>query len=543
MDIPLEYSQAALPILHNNHRPEPWEEALAHAEIERGKKICHAIDEETEQLRKQINELQDQVKRLLEKRTLVVKFIDDHKAILSPLRRHWLPPEVWAQIFHYTAPVVRFDPSHKIDDQTDIWSLGRVCSEWRTALLSFGSLWSVLQIVIDHFKSYRCAAVPLLKEALSRSKEGPLDISLYLHDCPNNLPDILHTLTAVSHRWRAIEIPIMPEEQLSLLSVVEGRVPMLESLTFSCNGGLSGFAEAPSLREVSVYVSNATVSPATLQLPWSQLRRCHIECYDGALESVLTPQQELNLLRICPNLEIHSLRTFKGNSASNFSSSDVVYLHKLHTLSLELGIGITLVDNLILPSLNSVILRSLVHVQQDMETVGRLKSLISRSSAYITTMEMSRIDNPRLFIEVLKLDDLTTLRLEIVVRDDILLQILTIKPEESRVTLPRLEILHFHPFYYQGDPELNLEPMIQMVQSRWHIPDVHRKTTSRLAFLEFKPYGVSFKMSYTALARILALLLVFRHEGLRLGPKLESDCKYVYKLHTKEKEGEGKKLH
>ena len=107
--------------------PEPWEEALAYAEIERGEKICHAIDEETEQLLRQINKLQHQVKRLLKKRPLVVGFIDNHKAILSPLRRHRLPPEVLAQIFHYTAPVAVFN--QKMDGHTDIWSLGCVCSE------------------------------------------------------------------------------------------------------------------------------------------------------------------------------------------------------------------------------------------------------------------------------------------------------------------------------------------------------------------------------------------------------------------------------
>ena len=191
----------------------------------------------------------------------------------------------------------------------------------------------------------------------------------------------------------------------------------------------------------------------------------------------------------------------------------MVYLHKLHTLTLELGIGITLVDNLILPSLNSVILRGRdAHVEQGIETVGRLESLISRSSAHITTMEMNRINNPRLFLNVLKLDDLTTLRLDIINHDDMLFRILTIKPEDSRVALPRLEILHLRPYYHRGS-KLNLEPLVQMVQSRWQIPEEHSKTTSRLAFLEFNPYGV---VKLSALAGTLAPLLVFRDEGLKL---------------------------
>ena len=48
------------------------------------------------------------------------------------------------QIFHYAEPFV-----DNIPHQDYIWTLGRVYSDWKSALLAFG-LWSNLQNLVGH---------------------------------------------------------------------------------------------------------------------------------------------------------------------------------------------------------------------------------------------------------------------------------------------------------------------------------------------------------------------------------------------------------
>lgn len=540
----IEYSDAALQLLKTNEQPH---EDFVFAEIRRGELMRDALDEEIKQVQAQVHSHQEQLKSLRgqisglqTKRRSVLKFIKDHQTIVSPLRRNYLPIEIWTLIFHHVDPTVDI-LLRNIRNAKGIWALGRVCSQWRAAVLSSQSLWSKLFIPFDE-SNLKCA--PLLEQILARSKNASLEFSLDVQVSrtyfdserlmvppsvvDRYLPPVIRMLTANSNRWHTASIKGVPEQQLSLFSEVRGHLPLLQHLSYECSTHAIGLEVAPSLQKLVISGARTlnSLSLANMSLPWSQIRECKI-CQIRALD------HELDVLRLCTNLEAYSLSAFSRWPKTRNLSPHMAHLPKLHTLSLFVSSGMGLLNNLILPSLSSLILETDEDFDECYDeaqeeghagVVTRLNGLLSRSSCKLTVLKIkngSRIAEP--LLGSVNFVYLTSLHMTYDASDGIPADILTVKSRSHEIALPRLENLHLRPSYKRFKrlspvylESIDLTPLVEVVRSRWRLTERRRKEISRLSFVEYRNAESSFSPP-RPLAGALAPLLTFREEGLGLG--------------------------
>ena len=479
-ELELRYSDVACRLLLTNEPPQSVdnrdEAAFIRAEMKRGHDMLASVDKAMPD-------------SLQEKRELVQKFIDDHAVILSPFRRLHLPPEVLTEIFHLVEPVV------DTDVKRGIWRLGRVCSYWRSVLLSSPSLWSTIDV--------RWGRVRIIQEVLSRSRNLLLDITLKEDSSTRTVTaevasSVILIVIAASRRWHRITLQSVPDPVLPLLSQLKGRVPMLVELEH--NGPI--FPEwlegAPLLRKLNV--RSLYRSSLNLDLPWSNLRDCDVR--------PLTLQQEHQLLRQCPNLEIY---TILSREQTDQVPSDMLCLFELHTLILECYSNTTLMDFLILPRLDHVVVRGGSTLQQ--RFISSLHNLLSRSQCFPSKLSISSDYSIAIqLVSLVFLQNLTTLT--VICSSKYmgflaLLRALTVQPKSSAVLLPQLKELYLcHDYSNISMEDVGL--LTEMVRSRWHPHENFR--TRNLAFFRFQG---SFPPS-SHLRGTLAPLLVFLDEGLEL---------------------------
>ncbi|KAF9050484.1 hypothetical protein BJ165DRAFT_1458329 [Panaeolus papilionaceus] len=195
----------------------------------------------------------------------VDRFITDHKAVISPLRR--LPPELLQEIFgHWHSWPSRWTKWGYLP-----WVLGHVCQTWRQIALNTPTLWNgipTLQLRKPFTRKPRFLA--LFNELLRRSGGAPLDI--WIH-CPSDIPThpAVDALIIQSHRWQRVSFAGHCSI-LTSLHAVKGNLPNLERLTLQIWRGelatpLDMFSVAPKLSNVHV----SGVLRGEVALPLSQL--------------------------------------------------------------------------------------------------------------------------------------------------------------------------------------------------------------------------------------------------------------------------------
>ncbi|PPR00092.1 hypothetical protein CVT24_008994 [Panaeolus cyanescens] len=195
----------------------------------------------------------------------VDRFIGEHQAVVSPLRR--LPPELLQEIFgHWHSWPSRWTKWAYLP-----WVLGHVCQSWRKIALNTPTLWNgipTLQLRKPFTRKPRFLA--LFNELLQRSAGAPLDI--WIH-CPSDIPThpAVDALIIQSHRWQRVSFAGHCSILISL-HAVKGNLPNLERLTLQIWRGelstpLDMFSIAPKL--CNVHVSG--VLRGEVALPLSQL--------------------------------------------------------------------------------------------------------------------------------------------------------------------------------------------------------------------------------------------------------------------------------
>lgn len=456
------------------------------------------VDDEVERLQTMLNNLKI-------KRRYLCKFSKVHTTILSPFRR--FPPEILTDIFHHVVSDYVVDPNVT----RGIWLLGRVCSYWRSVLLSSPSLWSNFQIDAVYPSQNSPIAVA---ELLSRSGTSPLSFKLNIphgaHLDIDKLLSVVRILTTASRRWCTVHLGFVRQPLLPILGNMLGRVPMLTDLTYRGDSTppiwLMG---APSLRKVNIRFlvslkSGGSYLSPTSYLPCSQLRMCYV--------NFLTLRQELDLLRCSPNLTDYTLVCERSTEHIQLSPPDMICMPKLHTLHLASWDNPLVLDNLVLCSLDEI---RFVRTCGCMEVASSLVELLSRSRSFPTRLDL--YDDTIWLVTRIPFQNLTTFHLtcETVELFGTVVPALTIKPEDSSVMLPKLEHLHIHPLCdesmaYQGDASL----VIEMVCSRWHLTEDRLSTTTRLASFKFIPDVAS--DSPSEFRGVLAPLLVLGDEGLEI---------------------------
>lgn len=143
-----------------------------------------------------------------------------------------LPTEVLAEVFLFRAASCR-QTNHHVPIMSGWIALSHVCKHWRTVALGCPSLWN--RLVIARHAEW----VP---ELLSRSKELPLSIYMWLHGLPQSsdsltspTPDDPTELVLSSlGRIRILHISLMTRGSTGRgMRLLDGPAPLLESLTVS----------------------------------------------------------------------------------------------------------------------------------------------------------------------------------------------------------------------------------------------------------------------------------------------------------------------
>ena len=346
------------PHLHTNYSPSASEILDIRNLLTEPLTRLSTLDAEIERLNSTICVLYDQRRALSEE-------IEAHRALISPFRQ--VPLDVVGEIFAHCLPTHH---NAVVSVRVAPLLLGRVCSAWRSITLSTSRLWASLHIPTP--RSYlfgpasirematRCQAV---REWFLRSGEVPLFISLYLSDpfysagSPDPHKDIesfrsvSRQILPFSRRWKTVDLKAREGSFTHFQDIVEGDVPMLESLsivnipmmTSELQVSLkaerkipSGLLSAPNLRRLSLrYLEEGLLD---LPVRWSQLTHLNLDA-EGPIQSLerindLRYSQVVHILKKCPLLVSCSFRLQVGKTgtdASSFKMSPSQY-----TLSLPL---------------------------------------------------------------------------------------------------------------------------------------------------------------------------------------------------------------
>ncbi|KAF7319360.1 F-box domain-containing protein [Mycena chlorophos] len=216
---------------------------------------------------------------LEQRRTEVEYYLSVRRSLAAPIRQ--LPVEVLILLFSFVVP-----PPHPVwvptaETTNGAVRLSHVCACWRGLVFADSTMWTTLSIrnLSGHSPFYTPTLslqrrITRAKHYLQRSRHQPLGVSAYHSSVEEPL---LKVFMEESERWKFLALRLVGPT-LALLDCVAGRVPLLASLTIMQSDSnrdasqlVSGFANAPLLRRVSITVSAAHVWPARIILPWTQL--------------------------------------------------------------------------------------------------------------------------------------------------------------------------------------------------------------------------------------------------------------------------------
>ncbi|KAJ7359294.1 hypothetical protein DFH08DRAFT_769191 [Mycena albidolilacea] len=245
-------------------------------------------DEEIECIRtdlvshtQELARIDERIRELSAQRDQIQDYIGSHKALISHPRR--LPVDILREIFVACLPV---DRNAVMSAQEAPLLLGRICSAWRSIVLTTPRLWASLHASFDYIaaKSQRKFAVA---EWLGRSAACPISLSLSDLGWDNgslDISELLKSLIDFGNRWRHVEFIGLSTARASELARI--RAPAPESLRFTGNVSLLcdlDFIKVPTLRTVALESYNDDFKDLVLTMPfvWSQLTHLTLKCYEG----------------------------------------------------------------------------------------------------------------------------------------------------------------------------------------------------------------------------------------------------------------------
>ncbi|KAF9462347.1 hypothetical protein BDZ94DRAFT_1261656 [Collybia nuda] len=286
-------------------------------------------DNQLSQLNAEITRLQSKIDKLISKRDQLHTDIVRHRNLIAPLRR--VPDELLQEIFFHCLPV---DHNPVMSCHEAPLLLGRVCSHWRSTILSAPRLWSSIHIVVPNY-------IPALPEDwsspetrnqsrdfceaveawLSRSGDLPLSISLlqvpYSNSSPGFVEQLISTVIRFSFRWRNVSLIVPFAIDSQLFSVSHEALPLLETFFSDTKFGPTPLPDftpldifrAPHIRAISSHCLKMIPE----DVDWSRLTFLSLES-SGHVDGILTPSKALGILRKTPNL-VHCELDFMGGWA------------------------------------------------------------------------------------------------------------------------------------------------------------------------------------------------------------------------------------
>ncbi|KAJ7061587.1 hypothetical protein C8F01DRAFT_1137816 [Mycena amicta] len=333
----------------------------------------------------EIAALQKTMDGLVNERSQLVAFIDNHKALLSPIRR--MPRDVFEEIFVACMPVTR---NCVMSSREAPLLLGRVCSAWRSICFSTPRLWARLHISqpavifanLPETNKFRIqcerglATLRVVTETwLARSGQCNLSISVSCssYELSNDVfgPDkqsILNILTPFASRWEHITIfGVLAEDLMRLPKLTAEDFPRLKSIKITeayhsiGHGPDEGFWHNLDLFNAetlsSVELTGSSFHPLSIPLRWASLLEIHIRQNGGQGMPDFSFDIALEVLRRCTALQ--TFRFSLLNSTADTTIFPPIEHVALRTLAVEIHGDISTVlrhicRTFILPELRSL---------------------------------------------------------------------------------------------------------------------------------------------------------------------------------------------
>ncbi|KAJ6617665.1 hypothetical protein B0H10DRAFT_2032427 [Mycena sp. CBHHK59/15] len=372
-----------------------------------------------------------------------------------------LPPELLCEIFAFTLPQMHERSPSAPQMHESPWVLGHVCRHWRTLALVCPPLWSCFVIASD----MPARALPVLLQQLERAGGAPLDVLFRW-----NQGDLwkAHTDEArsafIAHcaRWRRLHLQIaivdlMPQLQLA---AARGNVPLLRELV--CTGEALRYlkdgllADAPNLRKVVLDDSGNRVSD--VPLPWSQ-----ITSYTASFSGL----QHFNALRMAPNV-VECYITFSMSYSNLFPDPGAsLTLRHLRRLTVT---NDKFLDCLVAPALEDLRIEG---------AIDRVLPFVQRSACALTHLALQTCRTSALVLDLLQsLPSLASLWFGSPGPADTNTIILALTLRGAGPCLcPNLTSLS----WCDTKDYLDRAAFVDMVESRWRVPDGHCRPLRQVA--------------------------------------------------------------
>jgi F-box-like len=389
-----EFCSEGLPasLLHSSVAPCESDRILVQESIRLSKQSLDEVDQELERLKASVVELQRHRAQLEES-------LAHKQGILSSLRR--LPPEILEEIFlqYHVGGSVSWPRSSQ--DHSP-WTLGRVCSFWRSVYLSLPVLWSTFRFdlsgIVNESPGLRTSVADLLQTCIQRSGTGLLRFtfrtrsysgqgSLHLDDISRNL---LTLLVEASSRWYEVNLYLDDLSTCSdALSLARGKVPQLHSLrlvskvtptTGPGRQAIDAFSDAPRLVKISL--QNIIFPTSYLQIPWNQLRYLTSKgCtfFEGEFSTILRKAHVLEEFVTEDERVLEVVPTPSSASDANDLSSNFISLSNLRNLKV---VSKSSYINRIFQLFTTPALTTLsIHARTSLSSTEHILAMLQRSSA------------------------------------------------------------------------------------------------------------------------------------------------------------------
>ncbi|KAJ7937066.1 hypothetical protein B0H13DRAFT_2648972 [Mycena leptocephala] len=281
------------------------------SECKRIRDFLEGPQKEIVDLTRELKRLDSLRKEISHKRRQLKEFINDHLALVSPVRR--LPEDIVRAIFIASLSSTR-NPA--ISGQEAPLLLCQICQSWRSIALATPRLWAAIHIVVPDQSRLQQLA-DRVSIWFERSGAVPLSISVVLsRTCnPNHhISPLYSTLAALSRRWKSLEIPL-PEEGSPLLSVTSENAPLLETVKIDERRGDRSLAppDCTSLHFLGTLGLRSLMLPASPtchEIPVSWKSLTHLKITPS--RSHLTRAVALAILRQSTALQTASLVLLAG---------------------------------------------------------------------------------------------------------------------------------------------------------------------------------------------------------------------------------------
>jgi hypothetical protein len=440
----LKQSVSRIPkhLLESNKLPSKQEEQDIREMMSPAQMRIAQLAETTKEVQRKIEELQKLIDASVKETKELKNHMQAHNSIISPMRR--IPYDILREVFLYALghhldrpgsfplektalglepweknetsnaeeaeekahiPVghdlnspIEFTPGHgrsggplqlaDFNTSHGPWLLGRVCSNWRSVIISLPMAWSKICVMCPRDGQIKQHHPDLLKTILERSQSCPLDIAIRAPSI-NTARPLIKMLVAVSDRWRELSFGCAPGPAWTRL-FSKMKLSRLESLHFSeafdylsrpqsekytaLVSFLDCFKSAKNLCRVSfdamLFPHDGSLALDSLPIPWSNLTHC-------APPSGIGKDGEFRLLSKLPNLVEYR---FLDDYREDVNIANVT-LNQLRRLAIPKVRGKAL-DWLTLPALEEI------DLYDTEKTLVSLSNMISRSSCSIKSLTL-----------------------------------------------------------------------------------------------------------------------------------------------------------